>query len=259
MLSTPIKIKKNVDVRTKTRHFHHSEGLGFDYNFAFQPIVDIQSRTIVGHEALVRGSDGSAAETVLHQVTDSYRFDQACHFNAIKKASEANLQGFLSINFMPNAVKNPTQSLLATLEACDIYNFPTSNIIFEFNEKELIEDPAQIVNIGNEYKQFGFKTAVDDFGAGYAGLNFIATFQPDIIKIDMHLIRGIDQSKSRQAIIKAVVRMCEELHITIIAEGIETAAERDMLASYGIRFFQGYLFCKPSFQAEGVVSLGAWA
>lgn len=164
----------------------------------------------------------------------------------------------LSINFMPNVVNNPARSLLTTLEACYSYDFPTKNIIFEFNEQELVEDAAHIVNIGREYKKLGFKTAIDDFGAGYAGLNFIANFQPDILKIDMHLIRNIDKNQCKQAIIKAVVQMCEELNITIIAEGIETIAERNVLLDYGIQLFQGYLFCKPSFRLQGLVNKAAW-
>lgn len=94
----------------------------------------------------------------------------------------------------------------------------------------------------NEYKKLGFKTVLDDFGAGYAGLNLLASFQPDIIKIDMDLIRDLDTSKSRRIITKAVTRMCEELNVLVIAEGIETTAERDVLVDFGINLFQGYLF-----------------
>lgn len=104
----------------------------------------------------------------------------------------------------------------------------------------------------------GFKTALDDFGAGYAGLNLLASLQPDIIKIDMNLIRDIDTSKSRQAIVKAVTRMCEELNVTVLAEGVETWSERDFLVDLGIDLFQGYLFCKPAFKAEGKIDAGAW-
>ena len=92
-----------------------------------------------------------------------------------------------------------------------------------------MEDVKHISNIMKAYNKMGFKTALDDFGAGYAGLNFIADCEVDIIKIDMGLIRDIDKSKSRQAILKAVTRMCEDLNISIIAEGIETIAERDVL------------------------------
>jgi EAL domain-containing protein (putative c-di-GMP-specific phosphodiesterase class I) len=232
--------------------------LNIDFEFAFQPIVDISNKTIFGHEALVRGPNGEGALTVLDQVTNTYQFDQACRVKAVKTASELNLDGFLSINFMPNAVYRPELCIRTTLEAAEKYNFPTKNIIFEFNEQELVADVGHIYNIVTAYKAMGFKTALDDFGAGYAGLNFIANFQPDIIKIDMSLLRDIDQSKPRQAIIKAVTRMSEEMNITVLAEGVETIAERDVLTSYGINLFQGYLFCKPSFKSKGSIADEAW-
>lgn len=236
----------------------HNAEPSLDYDFAFQPIVNMLNKSIYGHEALVRGINGSPADAILSRVRQRHQFDQACRVKAIKSAHAANIQDMLSINFMPNAVNNPARSLLTTLEACYSYNFPTKNIIFEFNEQELVEDVAHIVNIGQEYKKLGFKTAIDDFGAGYAGLNFIANFQPDILKIDMHLIRDINKSQSKQSIIRAVIRMCEELNITIIAEGIETLAERNTLLDYGIHLFQGYLFCKPSFRSQGLVNEVAW-
>ncbi len=261
MLSLPI-IKRAPIARTNQNapyaYTGHSVEPCLDYDFAFQPIINMQNKSIYGHEALVRGVNGSPAETVLNQVKQKHQFDQACRVKAIKTAHAANIEGMLSINFMPNAVNNPARSLLTTLEACYSYNFPTKNIIFEFNEQELVEDAAHIVNIGREYKKLGFKTAIDDFGAGYAGLNFIANFQPDILKIDMLLIRDIEKSKPKQAIIQAIVNMCKDLNITIIAEGIETIAERNVLQDYGIHLFQGYLFCKPSFKSKGQVNEAAW-
>lgn len=237
---------------------HETIELGFEFEFAFQPIVDIRNKTIFAHEALVRGPNGEAAYSVLQQVDNPYRFDQACRIKAVKTASEIQLLNLLSINFMPNAVYKPELCIRTTLEAAKQYHFPTENIIFEFNEQDLVQDTSHIYNIVTEYKKMGFKTALDDFGAGYAGLNFLANFQPDLVKLDMSLLRNIDQSKPRQAIVKAATRMCEELNIKVIAEGVETIAEKDVLASYSIDLFQGYLFCKPSFKSQGVIAEHAW-
>ncbi|MDO9204415.1 MAG: EAL domain-containing protein [Methylotenera sp.] len=234
--------------------------LDFDFEYAFQPIVDNNTKTIFAHEALIRGPNGEAAYTVLSKVNNdnTYRFDQACRVKAVKTAAELNLKGMLSINFMPNAVYRPELCIRTTLEAAKKYNFPANNIIFEFTEQEIVEDTKHLLNIVSEYKKLGFKTALDDFGAGYAGLNLLANFQPDIIKIDMNLIRNVDISKSRQTIIKAVTRMCEELNVIVLAEGVETIAERDVLLSFGINLFQGYLFCKPAFKAVGIVEPTSW-
>lgn len=234
--------------------------LDFDFEYAFQPIVDINTKTIFAHEALIRGPNGEGAQTILSKVNNdnSYRFDQACRVKAVKTAAELKLKGMLSINFMPNAVYRPELCISTTLAAAKTYNFPANNIIFEFTEQEIIQDAKHLLNIVTEYKRLGFKTALDDFGAGYAGLNLLANFQPDIIKIDMDLIRDIDTSKSRQVIVKAVTRMCEELNIRVLAEGVETASERDILAGFGINLFQGYIFCKPAFMAEGKIDPKSW-
>lgn len=235
--------------------------LEFDIAFAYQPIVDVSTRTIYAHEALVRGPNGESAFSVLSRVTDDnrYSFDQACRVQAIKGAAELGLEGFLSINFLPNAVYQPAACIRSTFEAAQRYQFPIDRIIFEVTEGERVQDRAHLVNIFREYHRFGFRTAIDDFGAGYAGLNLLSEYQPDIIKIDMDLVRGIDTSKPRQAIVNGIVAICAALNVRVLAEGIETRAERDFLRDAGINLMQGYLFCKPAFQAQGVIDPSAWS
>jgi EAL domain-containing protein (putative c-di-GMP-specific phosphodiesterase class I) len=234
--------------------------LGFDFEYAYQPIVDFSTKNIYAHEALIRGPNGEGAYTVLSQVNNDnvYRFDQACRVKAVKTAAELNLQGYLSINFMPNAVYRPELCIKTTLAAAEKYHFPIDKIIFEFTEVERIKDTKHLLNIVSEYKKMGFKTAIDDFGAGYAGLNLLAQFQPDIIKIDMELLRGVDQDKSRQIISKSIIDMCDQLGVTVLAEGIETKGERDFFAAHGVKLMQGYLFSKPAFKAEGKIDPDAW-
>ena len=125
-------------------------------------------------------------------------------------------------------------------------------------ESEQVIDRPHLVNIFDEYQRFGFKTAIDDFGSGFAGLNLLADYQPDIIKIDMGLVRDIDTAPSKQAIVKGIVAICTELGIKVLAEGIETKAERDFLYAQGIHLMQGYLFCKPAFQAIGQIDPDSW-
>lgn len=93
--------------------------LGFDFAYAFQPIVDVPGRTVWGHEALVRGPDGEPAPTVLRQVTpdNRYRFDQACRVKAIRSAAEIGLQERLSINVLPNAIYRPEVCIQTPLES----------------------------------------------------------------------------------------------------------------------------------------------
>lgn len=237
-----------------------SEPLGFDFAFAYQPIVDLRDRSIFAHEALVRGVAAEGAMSVLDRITDEnrYRFDQLCRTRAIEGAAKLNMQTHLSINFMPNAVYRPELCIRSTLEAAKAHNFPIERLIFETLESEHVDNYRHLTNILREYREFGFKTAIDDFGAGYSGLNLLADFQPDLIKLDMALIRDVDRDRVRQAIVKGIVTICAELDVTVIAEGIESAGERDFLADCGIFLMQGYWFARPAFKALAQVPLGAW-
>ncbi|MFZ6648027.1 EAL domain-containing protein [Undibacterium sp. TJN25] len=237
-----------------------SESLSFEFTFAYQPIIELSTRSIFGHEALVRGPNGESAFSVLSQVNDEnrYQFDQACRVGAIKGAAQLGIMEYLSINFLPNAVYRPEACIQATFAAAREYHFPIPRIIFEVTEGEEVRDRAHLVNIFHEYRKFGFQTAIDDFGAGYAGLTLLSEYQPDIIKIDMELVRGIERSAAKRAIVKGVASICGELKIRVLAEGIETTAERDCLRDMGIDLMQGYLFCRPALMAIGVIDPESW-
>ena len=226
-------------------------GLGFHFAYAYQPIVDVVRGELFAHEALVRGPNGESAHSVLSRVTDAnrYRFDQACRVKAIKTAASLGMQTRLSINFLPNAIYRPEVCIRTTLEAARAHNFPIDRIMFETIEGERVADGKWYAEVLREYQRIGFLTAIDDFGAGFAGLNLLADFQPDIVKLDMDLVRDIDQRRSAQSIVRGVSRICEELGIAIIAEGIETMDEYHCLHSFGIQLMQGYLFAKPQFGA----------
>lgn len=234
--------------------------LDFDFDYAFQPIVDIVSRRIYAHEALVRGPNGESAYSVLAQVNEAnrYRFDQSCRVKAVAGAARLDMQELLSINFLPNAVYRPEVCIQSTFRAAREHAFPIERIIFEVTEGERVQDRAHLVNIFHEYRRFGFRTAIDDFGAGYAGLNLLAEYQPHIVKIDMDLVRDIDRLKPRQAIVRGIVAICRDLEIQVLAEGIETRAEADFLAQAGVTLMQGYWFSRPVFRGLGRIAAESW-
>ncbi len=222
---------------------------------AFQPIVDVGAAQIYAHEALVRGPNGESAHTVLSQVNaaNRYTFDQQCRTKAVELAAGLNLTettAMLSINIMPNAVYEPRACIRRTLIAAKRCNLPPERIIFEFTEAEKL-DTAHILNILHTYREIGFKTAIDDFGAGFANIGLLTEFQPDIIKMDMRLIRGIDTDPTRQSIANHLVRLFDDLGITVVCEGIETDEELDVLQNIGVRLFQGYRLCRPVFEGFG--------
>lgn len=229
--------------------------LELDFSMAFQPIVDVRDRSIFAYEALVRGLDGSGAAHILSQVTaeNRYQFDQACRVKAVSLAARLGVHCHLSINFLPNAVYEPAACIRRTLEAAREHNFPTEHLIFEITENERVVDKDHLQRIMQEYRRRGFKTAIDDFGAGYSGLNLLAEFQPDIIKLDMELVRNIDSSHVRKAIVQGILVVCQALSIDVIAEGIESEGEYQTLRSMGVCYFQGYLFAKPAFEQLPIV------
>ncbi len=224
--------------------------LEFDFSMAFQPIINCKTNLIYGYEALVRGLNEESAYSIISKVNEDnrYTFDQLCRIKAIKLASELGITSMLSINFLPNAIYKPERCIRTTLEAAKKYNFPIQNIMFEFTEVEKIEDTAHIKRVVDYYQSLGFKTATDDFGAGYSGLNLLADFQTDIIKLDMALIRDISNDKKRQLIVTHCLNMFRDLNIIALAEGIETVEEYTWLKNAGVELMQGYLFAKPSFE-----------
>lgn len=224
-----------------------ADSLDFPIVMAFQPIVDARLRRIHGYEALVRGAKGESAATVIGAIDEKslYGFDQACRVTAIRSAMELGLDRRLTINFFPQAIYHAESCLRLTLEAAAKYGLPLDRITFEFTENQQVLDHGHLRAIVDTYRHHGFQTALDDFGAGFAGLTMLANFQPDVLKLDRALTSHIDESPARQAILAGVQLIAERLGLGLIAEGVERIAEFRTLESMGIRYFQGYLFARP--------------
>ena len=218
---------------------------------AFQPIINVIDKTTFAHEALVRGQDGASASDILSSVdaVNRFAFDQLCRITALEWAGRLKPPALLSINFMPNAVYDAYHCLLGTVAAAKRVDWPLSRIIFEVNEQEAVADLDRLLIVLKAYRAQGILTAIDDFGAAYSGLNLLADFQPDLLKLDLALIKGISLDKNRRAIIRHTVSMCDELGIKIIAEGVETADDSLALHDLGIPLQQGYLFARPLVEA----------
>lgn len=225
----------------------------FDLAMAFQPIVDLETGRAWAYEALVRVPNGQSAGEVLAAVTpeNRYAFDQQCRVAAITQAVEAGIVDTgarLSINFLPNAVYSPVACIQLTLKTAAAAGFPADRLIFEFTENEEMVDSGHVANIVETYRRMGFSTAMDDFGAGHAGIALLSRFQTDIVKLDMALIRDLNASMPRRTIVEGLVRMFERMSIAVVAEGIETLSEYETLCSIGVRYMQGYLLARPGFR-----------
>lgn len=232
----------------------------FAIAMAFQPIVDVETGLPFAYEALVRGSEGQGAASVLSGVTPAnrYAFDQQCRVAAIEGAVAAGIlrtDARLSINFLPNAVYSPVACIQLTLSTARATGLPTERLIFEFTENEQMGDVEHVRTIVDAYRRMGFATALDDFGAGHAGLGLLAQFQTDMLKLDMDLIRGIDVSVPRRLIVEGMVRIATSLGVTIIVEGVETMEEYAVLRTIGVRYMQGFLFARPGLRCLPDVTL----
>jgi EAL domain-containing protein (putative c-di-GMP-specific phosphodiesterase class I) len=243
------------------RQCRDGSALGFPLSMAFQPIVDVVRRQVFAQEALVRGIAGESAATIFAQISDQnrYLFDQTCRCTAIELASRLRMSTALSINFMPNAVYRPELCIRTSLDAAETFGFPIEQIIFEITEAERVADQRHLRNIVEYYRSRGFRTAIDDFGAGCSGLNLLAEVNVDFIKLDLALVRDIDTDRARRAIVRGICRVAEDLGSTVIAEGVEQPAELRTLRDLGIHLFQGYLFARPAFEALPEFSAERWA
>jgi EAL domain-containing protein (putative c-di-GMP-specific phosphodiesterase class I) len=228
------------------------DGVGaLDFSFAFQPIVDTHARAVYSHEALVRGLNNEPAYQVLKRYAGDRMaaFDAACRAKAIEVAARIGVHTHLNLNFLPSAALDGAVGLNSTVEAANRHSFPLDRIIVEATEGEAIGDPVQFAKVVNEYRRAGMRLAIDDFGAGYSGLNLLSEFQPDIVKLDMGLVRGIHSHGPRQAIVRAIAQVCVDLGIDFVVEGVETVKEFAWFTDLGVNLYQGYLFAKPMFEA----------
>jgi blue light- and temperature-responsive anti-repressor len=220
------------------------------FSFAFQPIVHAPSGLVVSHEALIRGPEGESAHSVLSGVPQGalHAFDAHGRECAIVLATRLGIRTQLNLNFLPQSLFSQQDVLTPMFEAARRNDLPISRLVLEVTEGEVIDDVARFARLIKTYRAQGLKLAIDDFGAGYCGLNLLAEFQPDILKLDMALLRGIERSGPRQAIVRAILSACTDLGIDAIAEGVETVDEFSWLADEGVTLFQGYLFARPGFE-----------
>ena len=231
---------------------------GFDSGFtmAFQPIVDLARREIFAHEALVRGTSGEGASEVLARVDPAQRFafHEACRVRAIELAAALGMESRLSLNVMPNDVAGQEECFRTAMAAAKRCKFPVNRLMFEITEGERVEDLPGLAAAFRTFKRYGFTSAIDDFGAAYAGFELLAAFQPDVVKIDMSLVRDIHIDPVRLTIVKGFVATCDELDIRVIAEGVEAAEEVRVLHALGVNLFQGFLFARPTVAALPTVA-----
>lgn len=219
----------------------------------FQPILAADTGALVGYETLLRGRnpDGSIMfpQEIFKLATENdllFQVDRLARETALKCAAEARIAGQLFINFVPTAIYDPVHCLRSTVGWARNLGFDPKRIVFEVVETEHIRDVEHLKRILDYYREAGYRVALDDVGSGYASLNLLAALSPDIIKVDMELIRGIEADQRKQSVFDALVGIARKLGIQVLAEGIETEEELAYVADAGAELVQGYLFARPA-------------
>jgi len=220
------------------------------FTFAFQPIVHAPSGTVFSHEALIRGLAGEPAGQVLGSVPAGreHRFNEQCCVAAIELAARLGLAARLNLNLRASTLEVVPSVIASILAAAARCHVGPERVVLEILESDFIRDASRMAATLREHLASGLSFAIDDFGAGYAGLTVLAEFQPAYVKLDRQLVRGIPGNGPRQAIVRGVIRTCGDLGIELVAEGVEEEAEYRWLEREGIELFQGYWFAAPAFE-----------
>ncbi|MCP3144734.1 EAL domain-containing protein [Pyxidicoccus xibeiensis] len=219
----------------------------------FQPIVHAQdTRRIFAHEALLRGRERDGALVspgrMMQTARDAdllFQLDLAARTTAIREAVRHRLNTHLFINFTPTAIYDPAYCLRSTVAAISEAGIPPQAVVFEVIESDQAADPKHLKGIINYYRQAGFRVALDDLGAGYSSLNLIHQLRPDIVKLDMELVRDVHLDPYKAAIVGKMLEIARQLGIQTVAEGIETPEELRWVRTHGVDFVQGYLIARP--------------
>jgi EAL domain-containing protein (putative c-di-GMP-specific phosphodiesterase class I) len=220
----------------------------------YQPIVYAgDTRKVFAFEALLRGIDRDgtlvAPGRMLSLARDAdllFQLDLAARLSAVREASRLGLGVPLFINFTPTAIYDPAYCLRSTVAAIQELGIPPEHVVFEIIESDHTPDANHLKSLIAYYRQAGFRVALDDLGAGYSSLNLIHQLRPDIMKLDMELIRGIHEDPYKASITQKLLELAQKLGILTVAEGIETQEELRWVRAHGVDFVQGYLIARPS-------------
>ena len=212
---------------------------------AFHPIIDWGERRIHGYEALVRTAeprlnDPASLFSIANRVGKLHDLGRRIRELAALSAMAGPQEAILYINLHPQDLRDDS-IYLATAPLSNL----APRVVLEITERASlsgIDDlPARIRTL----RQMGFRIAIDDFGAGYSGLGTFAQLEPEVVKLDISLVAEVHRSPTKQKLIRSMTDLCHELGIQVIAEGIETAEERDSVLSLGCDLLQGFLFARP--------------
>jgi EAL domain-containing protein (putative c-di-GMP-specific phosphodiesterase class I)/GGDEF domain-containing protein len=226
----------------------------------FQPIVDLDQRTIYGYESLIRGPSDSPYHSpaklfdIAIRTGQLLKLDLLCREVGITHFQQKKLPGKLFLNATPESLLEPGHRSGLTLEILSKAGIQPENVVIEMTEQSPMENFEVMRNAIEHYKLMGFKIAIDDLGAGYSGLRRWSEIRPDYVKIDKHFIQGIHEDQVKKSFVKSINDIAQGLGCQVIAEGIETLDEYRTIYAMGITLIQGYYFSRPQLNPPYVIS-----
>ncbi|EOV9635752.1 diguanylate phosphodiesterase [Cronobacter sakazakii] len=225
--------------------------------FALQPIVEPTTCKIKAYEALIRSPEGGSPAALFASLSSKALYELDLHSKeiafALAKAVNIGSQ-MISVNLLPGSLVQCPHAMEILLAQIARQGLLPQQVIVEITESEVISRFDEFEYVIRQLRAAGINLAIDDFGAGFAGLSLLTRFQPGRIKIDRCIVADIHLHGPKQAIVHGIVRCCAELEITVVAEGVEKVEEWCWLEAAGIRYFQGYLFARPLLNSAPSVS-----
>ncbi len=218
----------------------------------YEPIVEVATRTVFGYEALARGPERSRFHSPIALFTAAEEFDLvfeldcACRESGLRGAMDFPSGTKLFLNIRPTTIHDPNFHEDRLIETLERRQLSPHDVVFEISEQESIRSFGAFREMRDHYRRLGFQFALDDTGAGYAGLEELVEIEPDYINIDRSMVSGVDQDPARQDVLTAVLQLADKMGAQVIGEGLGTLEELEMLGRLGIRFGQGWLFGHPT-------------
>ena len=214
-----------------------------DTKIVFHPIVDVKKKEVAAFEALCRPPIKIVDLINVGKSTSEFS-ENFCRYEALKKASSFLGTKLLFLNFHPRFLKDPLKAFGDFLTTVYMHGINPSQIVVELTEYEEL-DISAVRSLISFLKSEGVKVALDDVGSGYSGLFYLSELGPDIIKIDMELIRNVHKHRLKKVIVNYLIRIAHESNIKVVSEGVERPEELETVIYMGTDYVQGFIFAKP--------------
>jgi len=212
---------------------------------AMQPVLSWRNRSIYAYEALLR-TDEPTLRNPIDFLDTAARLGCSRELGRHIRRRIAGVMASVPASAKVFVNLHPSDLVDEELSAPDGALTPyASRVVFEVTERATLDGVRGLADAVARLRALGFGIALDDLGAGYAGLSSFALLEPDIVKVDMSLVRGIHDSPMKQKLFKSFTALCRDLDVALVAEGVELAEERDCLSRLGGDLYQGYLFARP--------------